>query len=38
MVHSPYKTVANTSAIIRQKLGVRSAAELVRFAIESGVT
>jgi two-component system, NarL family, invasion response regulator UvrY len=37
MVHSPYKTVANTSAIIRQKLGVRTAAELVRLAIESGV-
>ena len=37
MVHAPYKTVANTSAIIRQKLGVRTAAELVRFAIERGV-
>ena len=37
LIHAPYKTVANTSAIIRQKLGVRSAAELVRFAIESGV-
>jgi two-component system, NarL family, invasion response regulator UvrY len=37
MVHSPYKTVANTSAIIRQKLGMRTSAELVRFAIESGV-
>src|SRR5579864_3535130 len=37
LVHSPYKTVANTSSIIRQKLGVRTAAELVRFAIESGV-
>ena len=37
LVHAPYKTVANTSAIIRQKLGVRTAAELVRFAIESGV-
>jgi DNA-binding NarL/FixJ family response regulator len=37
MVHAPYKTVANTSAIIRQKLGVRTAAELVRLAIESGV-
>ena len=37
LVHSPYKTVANTSAIIRQKLGVRTAAELVRLAIESGV-
>ncbi len=37
MVHAPYKTVANTSSIIRQKLGVRTAAELVRLAIESGV-
>ena len=37
LVHSPYKTVANTSSIIRQKLGVRSSAELVRLAIESGV-
>ncbi|WP_298260602.1 response regulator transcription factor [Bradyrhizobium sp.] len=37
MIHAPYKTVANTSAIIRQKLGMRTAAELVRFAIESGV-
>lgn len=37
LVHSPYKTVANTSSIIRQKLGVRTSAELVRMAIESGV-
>ena len=37
LVHSPYKTVANTSSIIRQKLGVRTSAELVRIAIESGV-
>jgi two-component system, NarL family, invasion response regulator UvrY len=37
LVHAPYKTVANTSSIIRQKLGVRTAAELVRLAIESGV-
>jgi DNA-binding NarL/FixJ family response regulator len=37
LVHSPYKTVANTSAIIRQKLGVRTSAELVRLAIDSGV-
>src|ERR1700742_398034 len=35
LVHSSYKTVANTSSIIRQKLGVRTSAELVRFAIES---
>jgi DNA-binding NarL/FixJ family response regulator len=37
LIHSPYKTVANTSSIIRQKLGVRTSAELVRLAIESGV-
>lgn len=37
LVHSPYKTVANTSSIIRHKLGVRTSAELVRLAIESGV-
>jgi DNA-binding NarL/FixJ family response regulator len=37
MVHSSYKTVANTSSIMRQKLGVRSSIELARFAIESGV-
>src|SRR5664279_159653 len=35
MVHSSYKTIANTSSIMRQKLGLRSSAELVRFAIES---
>jgi two-component system, NarL family, invasion response regulator UvrY len=38
LVHSSYKTVANTSSIIRQKLGVRTSAELVRLAIESGVS
>lgn len=37
LVHSPYKTVANTSSIIRHKLGLRTSAELVRLAIESGV-
>ena len=37
LVHSSYKTVANTSSIIRQKLGVRTSAELVRLAIENGV-
>jgi len=37
LVHSPYKTVANTSSIIRQKLGVRTSAELIRLAIENGV-
>ncbi len=38
LIHSPYKTVANTSSIIRQKLGVKTSAELVRLAIESGVS
>ena len=37
MVQSSYKTVANTSSIMRQKLGVRTAAELVRLAIENRV-
>ena len=37
LVHSSYKTVANTSSIMRQKLGVRTSAELVRLEIESGV-
>jgi two-component system, NarL family, invasion response regulator UvrY len=37
LVHSSYKTVANTYSIMRQKLGVRTSAELVRLAIESGV-
>ena len=37
LVHSSYKTVANTSSIMRQKLGMRTSVELVRFAIESGV-
>jgi two-component system, NarL family, invasion response regulator UvrY len=35
LVHSSYKTIANTSSIIRRKLGLRSSSELVRFAIES---
>jgi DNA-binding NarL/FixJ family response regulator len=35
LVRSSYKTIANTSSIIRQKLGLRSSSELVRFAIES---
>jgi len=35
LVHSSYKTVANTSSIIRHKLGLRSSSELVRFAIET---
>jgi DNA-binding NarL/FixJ family response regulator len=37
LVHASYKTVANTSSIIRQKLGVRTSGELVRLAIENGV-
>ena len=37
LVHSSYKTVANTSSIMRQKLGVRTSAELVRLAITNGV-
>ena len=37
LVHSSYKTVANTSSIMRQKLGVRTSVELVRLAIERGV-
>jgi two-component system, NarL family, invasion response regulator UvrY len=38
LVHSSYKTVANTASIMRQKLGVRTSAELVRLAIESSLT
>ena len=38
MVQSSYKTVANTSSIMRQKLGVRTSAELVRLAIENNLT
>ncbi len=38
MVHSSYKTIANTSSIMRQKLGVRTSTELVRLAIESRLT
>jgi two-component system invasion response regulator UvrY len=37
LIHSSYKTVANTSSIMRQKLGVRTSAELVRLAIKSGM-
>jgi two-component system, NarL family, invasion response regulator UvrY len=37
LVQSSYKTVANTSSIMRQKLGVRTSAELVRLAIESSL-
>jgi DNA-binding NarL/FixJ family response regulator len=35
LVHSSYKTIANSSSIMRQKLGLRSSAELVRFSIEN---
>jgi two-component system invasion response regulator UvrY len=38
LVHSSYKTVANTSSIMRQKLGVRTSAELLRLAIQSSLT
>ena len=38
MVHSSYKTIANTSSIMRQKLGLRTSAELVRFAIENSLS
>jgi two-component system, NarL family, invasion response regulator UvrY len=37
LVQASYKTVANTSSIMRQKLGVRTSAELVRLAIENRV-
>jgi DNA-binding NarL/FixJ family response regulator len=37
LIRSSYKTVANTSSIMRQKLGVRTSAELVRLAIENRV-
>ncbi len=37
LVHSSYKTIANTSSIMRQKLGVRTSAELVRLAIENSL-
>jgi two-component system, NarL family, invasion response regulator UvrY len=38
LVHSSYKTVANTSSMMRQKLGVRTSAELVRLVIENSLT
>jgi DNA-binding NarL/FixJ family response regulator len=37
-VHVSYKTIANTSSIMRQKLGVRTSAELVRLAIANSLT
>ena len=33
LVQSSYKTVANTSSIMRQKLGVRTLAELIHVAV-----
>ncbi len=36
-VQVSYKTIANTSSIMRQKLGVRTSAELVRLAIASSL-
>lgn len=33
-IKASYKTIANTSSIIRRKLGLRTAAEMVRLAIE----
>jgi DNA-binding NarL/FixJ family response regulator len=36
-VHVSYKTIANTSSMMRQKLGVRTSAELVRLAIANGL-
>jgi two-component system, NarL family, invasion response regulator UvrY len=38
LIHVSYKTIANTSSMMRQKLGVRSSAELVRLAIENRLT
>jgi two-component system, NarL family, invasion response regulator UvrY len=35
LINASYKTIANTSSIMRHKLGLRSSSELVRFAIES---
>ncbi len=35
LIHVSYKTIANTSSVMRHKLGVRTAAELVRLAIEN---
>ena len=35
LISASYKTVANTSSIMRQKLGVRTSSELVRLAIDN---
>jgi two-component system invasion response regulator UvrY len=37
LVHASYKTIANTSSLMRQKLGLRTSADLVRLAIESRI-
>jgi len=34
-LNAPYKTIANSSVIMRQKLGIRSLPELVRFAVDN---
>lgn len=36
-LNAPYKTIANTSSLIRQKVGIRTLSELVRFAIENNL-
>ena len=36
-IKASYKTIANTSSIIKRKLGLRTAAEMVRFAIEENL-
>jgi two-component system, NarL family, invasion response regulator UvrY len=36
-VKASYKTIANTSSIIKRKLGLRTGAEMVRFAIEENL-
>src|ERR1700712_5100756 len=36
-IHVSYKTIANTSSIMRHKLGVRTSAELVRLAIANSL-
>lgn len=37
-IHVSYKTVANTCAILKRKLGARSLSELIRLAIEQELT
>jgi two-component system invasion response regulator UvrY len=38
LIRASYKTIANTCSLMRQKLGVRSSAELVRLGMESKLT